>query len=250
MSTEESVLAVLILLTALLYSSVGHGGASGYLAAMALMGLAPDVMRPVALMLNILVASIAVVKYGRAGAYSWQLFWPLALTSIPCAYMGGTMTLSGHLYKPLVGTVLLVSAWHILHTARRPMQISTACPPLPTLLSLGAAIGLLSGLTGVGGGIFISPLLLYFRWAEVRVVSGVAAAFILVNSISGLFGVASASYALPSAMIYWAVAASIGGWIGAEYGSKRMSNATIRMFLGFVLIIAGLKMLITGLLVE
>lgn len=248
MSTEEIVLAVLILLAALLYSSVGHGGASGYLAAMALLGLTPEVMRPTALLLNILVATIAVVKFSRAGSYSWNLFWPLALTSIPCAYAGGTMTLPGHLYKPLVGVLLLISAWHVLHTAKRSVQISTTPPPLPILLLSGAATGCLSGLTGVGGGIFISPLLLYFRWAEVRVVSGVAAAFILVNSISGLLGVDSASRVLPSALIYWAAAACVGGWIGAEYGSKRISTTTIRMLLGLVLIVAGLKMLITGLI--
>lgn len=248
MGVEDIVLAALILLAALLYSSVGHGGASGYLAAMALLGVSPDVMRPVALMLNVLVAGIAVVKFFRASAFSWDLFWPLALTSIPCAYVGGTMTLPGHLYKPLVGMVLLISAWHILHTAKRAVQVSTAHPPKPTLLALGAVIGLLSGLTGVGGGIFISPLLLYFRWAQVRVISGVAAAFILVNSIAGLSGVALAHHTLPPAMLYWALAACVGGWIGAEYGSKRISNATIRMLLGLVLIIAGLKMLVTGLL--
>lgn len=249
MSTEESVLAILILITALLYSSVGHGGASGYLAAMALMGVAPDVMRPVALILNILVAVIAVVKYCRVGAFSWKLFWPFALTSIPFAYLGGTLTLSGHIYKPLVGVVLLVSAWHIYRTAKRPAQVITERPPVPTLLTVGAVLGLLSGLTGVGGGIFISPLLLYFRWADVRVISGVSAAFILVNSISGLSGVGSVSTTLPSAISYWVAAAAIGGLVGAEYGSKRLSNSTIRIFLGVVLMIAGLKMLIYGLIV-
>lgn len=248
-SVEEVVLAVLILLTALLYSSVGHGGASGYLAAMALLGLAPEVMRPTALLLNILVATIALVRFFRAGAFSWNLFWPLALASIPCAYVGGTITLPGHFYKPLVGIVLMVSAWHILHTASRSVQLNTGHPPFPILMLLGASIGWLSGLTGVGGGIFISPLLLYFRWALARVVSGVVAAFVLVNSIAGLFGEASAAHNLPAAMIYWGIAACVGGWIGAEYGSRHISNATIRMLLGLVLIIAGLKLFIMSLLV-
>lgn len=250
MSVEELILTILILLTALLYSSVGHGGASGYLAAMALMGLAPDVMRPVALMLNILVAGIAVVKFCRVGAFSWKLFWPFAFTSVPFAYLGGTMTLSGHIYKPLVGVVLLFSAWHIYHTTKRVDSIIADRPPLPTLLAAGAALGFLSGLTGVGGGIFISPLLLYFRWAEVRVISGISAAFILANSISGLLGVGLVQHTLPAATLYWALAAVVGGWIGAEYGSKRLSNVSIRKFLALVLVIAGLKLFVTGLLVS
>lgn len=249
MNVEEYVLAILILIAALLYSSVGHGGASGYLAAMALMGISPEVMRPTALMLNILVAVIAVVKYSRVGAFSWCLFWPFALTSIPFAYMGGTLTLSGYIYKPLVGAVLIFAAWHTYRTAKQPVQLITERPHMMMLLSAGAALGLLSGLTGVGGGIFISPLLLYFRWAEVKVVSGIAAAFILVNSIAGLLGVGSANQALPSALPYWAAAAVIGGLVGAEYGSKRLSNSTIKIFLSLVLVIAGLKMLFTGLMI-
>lgn len=157
MSIEEAILATLILLTALLYSSVGHGGASGYLAAMALLGLAPDVMRPVALMLNILVASIALVKFCRVGAFSWKLFWPFAFTSVPFAYLGGTMTLPGHIYKPLVGVVLLFSAWHIYHTTKRVDSIIADRPPLPKLLAAGAALGFLSGLTGVGRGNISQP---------------------------------------------------------------------------------------------
>lgn len=250
MSVDEYLLAGLIFVAALLYSSVGHGGASGYLAAMALMGISPEVMRPSALTLNILVAAIATVKYCRVGAFSWRLFWPVALASVPCAYLGGTLTLSGHIYKPLVGTVLIFAAWHAFRTAHRPALVVAERPHVAVLLLIGATLGLLSGLTGVGGGIFLSPLLLYFRWAEVRVISGIAAAFILVNSIAGLLGVGSASQALPFALPYWAAAAVIGGFVGAEYGSKRLSNSTIKIFLSLVLMIAGLKMLFTGLMVR
>jgi len=246
MPLEDFVLAVLIFVTALLFSSVGHAGASGYLAAMALAGVSSAVMKPTALMLNILVAVIASVKYYRAGAFSWRLFWPFALASIPFAYLGGTLTLPGQIYKPLVGSVLIYAAWYSFRTAHRPAQAIAARPNLSILLAAGAALGFLSGLTGVGGGIFLSPLLLFFRWTEVRVISGIAAAFILVNSAAGLLGVITIAPALPSALPYWAVAAVTGGFIGAEYGSKRLGNPTIQKILAVVLVIAGVKMITTA----
>jgi len=241
---EDIALAVLIFFAALLYSSVGHAGASGYLAAMALVGISPIVMKPAALTLNILVAVIATTRFYRVGAFSWRLFWPFALASIPFAYLGGTLTLPGHIYKPVVGAVLLYAAWRSFSTANQPTTALNARPHLPVLLLAGAALGLLSGLTGVGGGIFLSPLLLFFRWAEVKVVSGISAAFILVNSIAGLAGVLTSASVpvLPAGLPYWALAAAAGGLIGSEYGSKRLTNPTIRKLLALVLVIAGAKM--------
>lgn len=246
MNLEDAILAALILVAALLYSSVGHAGASGYLAAMALVGIAPAVMKPAALTLNILVAVIATTKYYRVGAFSWPLFWPFALASMPFAYLGGLMTLPGHIYKPLVGVVLIYAAWRSYRSAHHARQAIAARPPLWVLLLAGAGLGFLSGLTGVGGGIFLSPLLLFFRWAEVKVISGIAAAFILVNSIAGLLGVMTFAPALPSALPYWAVAAVVGGFIGAEYGSKRLGNPAIQKILAVVLAIAGAKMIATA----
>lgn len=246
MSFEDIILTVLIFVSALLYSSVGHAGASGYLAAMALLGVAPAVMRPTALTLNILVAIIATAKYYRVGAFSWHLFWPFALASIPFAYLGGAMTLPGHIYKPVVGAVLIYAAWHSFRTAHLANQGVNARPHIAFLLLAGAGLGFLSGLTGVGGGIFLSPLLLLFRWAEVKVISGIAAAFILVNSIAGLLGVITSAPALPSALPYWAVAAVIGGYVGAGYGSKRLGNSTIQKLLAVVLVIAGAKLIATA----
>lgn len=240
------VLIPLIFLAALLFSSVGHGGASAYLAAMALVGISPDSMRPAALLLNVFVASIAVYKFYRVNAFSWRLFLPLGLASIPAAFFGGTLTLPHHIYKPLVGVVLLIAAWHVYVHARRMDDYDKKHIPFSVLFGIGAFLGLLSGLTGVGGGIFLSPLLLFFRWAETKVISGVAAAFILVNSVAGLLGVLSKQAVLPAAWPYWVMAAVVGGWVGAEYGSRRLTNSSIRKLLALILLLAGSKMIFAG----
>ena len=231
-----------IFAAAVLYSSVGHAGASGYIAVMALAGLAPDQLKPAALILNILVASIASVQYYRVNAFSWTLLWPLILTSIPCAFLGGAFTLAPHYYKPVVGLVLIYAATHSFLTAKT-ISHNIHAPHHAVLFLVGAMIGFLSGLIGVGGGIFLSPILLFLRWGETRVVSGVAAAFILVNSISGLAGVMIKQPELPAGLSYWAIAAIAGGWLGSEFGSKRLNNMRIRQILSLVLLIAGLKML-------
>ena len=243
MSADDFIITGLILLLALLYSSVGHGGASGYLAAMVFMGVSPATMRPTALTLNILVAVIATVKFYRAGAFSWSLFWPFAITSVPCAFIGGTLVLPGHLYKPLVGVVLLFAAYHAFSASRQSAPVANQVPHRAILLLAGGVLGFFAGLTGIGGGVFLSPLLLYFRWAEIRVISGVAAAFILVNSIAGLLGLTHSTSQLPSALPYWGVAAVVGALVGAEYGSRRLGNPAIKKLLALVLLIAGLKMI-------
>ena len=231
-----------IFAAAVLYSSVGHAGASGYIAVMALAGLAPDQLKPAALILNILVASIASVKYYRVNAFSWRLLWPLIVTSIPCAFLGGVFTLAPQYYKPVLGLVLIYAAIHSFLTAKT-ISDQIRPPHHWVLFLVGAMIGFLSGLIGVGGGIFLSPILLFLRWGETRVVSGVAAAFILVNSISGLAGVMTTQPELPVGLSYWAIAAIAGGWLGSEFGSKRLNNTHIRQILSIVLLIAGFKML-------
>lgn len=241
------LLAGLFLVAALLYASVGHAGASGYLAVMALAGIAPATMKPTALALNIVVAAIATYRFGRAGAFSWGLFAPLALAAAPLAYLGGRLTLPADSYKLLVGTVLLYSAVRSLRAAKLADAYELARPSLPVLVVAGAALGLLSGLTGVGGGIFLSPLLLFLHWAPVKVISGVAAAFILVNSIAGLMGVvASNPGGFHPALPLWAGAVVIGGLVGAEYGSRRLGNPTLVRLLAVVLAIAGIKMIATA----
>ncbi len=245
MTLELSLLISLIFLSALLYSSVGHGGASAYLASMALIGVAPETMRPAALVLNVAVASIALYKFYRVGAFSSRLFLPLAIAAMPMAFLGGLVSLPNHIYKPVIGVVLLYAAWMVFRRANQAYQVNLNLPQTPVLLVVGGVLGLLSGLTGVGGGIFLSPLLLFFRWAEMRVISGVSAAFILVNSLSGLAGVMTKNPALPTTLPYWVLAAVVGGYIGAEYGSKRLAVPAIRRALAVVLLIAGAKMLLT-----
>jgi len=244
LEVADAVLALLILLAALLYSAVGHGGASGYLAVMALTGVAPEVMRPAALFLNVLVSSIAVWKFHRVGAFSWRVFWPLAIASIPCAWLGGWLALPAHWYKPVVGVVLLYAAWRSFASAKTVTVDAVRPVSVPVLLVVGVGLGFLSGLVGVGGGIFLSPLLLLFGWAVPRTVSGISATFILVNSIAGLAGVLMKNPLIPEALPLWGIAAVLGGWLGAEYGSRRLGSPAIRRVLAIVLVIAGAKMLL------
>lgn len=257
MPAEAFFLAGLIFAAALLYSSVGHAGASGYLAAMALFGLAPDVMKPTALTLNILVATIGTIRFVRAGCFDWRLFWPLALLAIPMAFVGGATTLPGHWYKRIVGVALLIAAANLLIKRDRPAAASsTAAPPSvapttrvypPIWLSMlaGGALGLLAGLTGTGGGIFLSPLLVLSGWADPRRTAGVSVVFILVNSIAGLGGQLSAIPNLPREIWLWAPAAVIGGLIGSGLGARRFGNPTIQRLLAVVLLIAGGKMILS-----
>lgn len=243
-TAELAALLALVAFAALLYSSVGHGGASGYLAAMALFGLAPVFMKPAALAMNIAVAGLVFFRLWRAGYFDARLFWPFALGSIPLAFVGGALTLPGGAYKVLVAVALLVAAARLLwktqdHEVR-------AIPNILVALASGAGLGLLSGLTGVGGGIFLSPLLLLLRWANMRTSAAVSAAFILVNSIAGLAGHATVAIAWPAQLPLLVLAALAGAVIGSELAVRRLAPVTLRRVLGVVLVIAGTKLLMTA----
>lgn len=238
------ILAALILAGSLLYSSVGHAGASSYLAAMALLGVSAVVMKPTALTLNIIVATIATFKFYRRGLVPWKMLWPFAVASVPASFIGGYITLPGHWYKTLVGLILLSAAVVLFRIANKALEeTETKVIPMWAALLSGAVIGLLSGLTGTGGGIFLSPLLLFMGWAETRLTSGLSAAFILVNSIAGLAGNVSSVGNLPWFIWILIPVVIFGGYVGSEYGSKTIGGPMLRRLLGVVLVVAGLKLI-------
>jgi len=232
-----------VFVIALLYSSVGHAGASGYIAVMSLLSLAPVEIKPIALALNILVASIGSWQFWRAGHFSWGLFWPFALLSVPFAFLGGYLNLPTQVFKVIVGIVLLVSAAQFL--VRPPAERESHPPAKPLAMGVGAGLGLLSGMTGTGGGIFLTPLLIFLRWARTRTASAVSALFILMNSIAGLLGNISATQTFPRFGFSLLVAAGVGGAIGSHFGSRRLQPLVIKRLLAVVLVIAGLKLVFT-----
>jgi hypothetical protein len=231
-----------VLAVALFYSSVGHAGASGYIAVMSLAGLAPEVIRPTALLLNVLVASIASIQFWRARRFSWPLFWPFALAAVPMAFVGGAAALPTRVFQIAVGAVLLLSAAWLLRGPRGDAE--PIAPPRPLALGAGAGIGLLAGLTGTGGGIFLTPLLLLRRWARAQTAAGVTAPFVLVNSLAGLAGNLSATRDLPGLALPLAGAVALGGFVGSSLGSRRLPHVAIERLLALVLVIGGGKLVL------
>ena len=235
------LICLAILGVAFLYSSVGHAGASGYIAVMTLFGLTPSVIKPAALVLNILVASLTAFQFWRSGHFSWRLFWPLAVLSAPFAFLGGYVNLPTHAFKILVGLVLLFSAARFL--IRTGPDQEPKEPSKPIAISVGAGLGLLSGLTGTGGGIFLTPILIFMRWARTKTASAVSALFILVNSIFGLLGNISSTRQLPLFTLPLLAAALAGGAVGSYLGSRQFSPTFIKKLLAIVLTIAGFKLI-------
>ena len=237
------VLTLGVLVVAFLYSSVGHAGASGYIAVMSLLSLAPEVIKPTALTLNMLVASIGAFQFWRAGYFSWRLFWPFALLAVPAAFVGGYLNLPAQVFKIAVGVILLYSAVRFLLPA--PPERDPKDPPLAVALASGGFIGLLAGLTGTGGGIFLTPLLLLAGWARVKTAAAVSALFILCNSVAGLAGNIGSTKQFPAFALVLVAAAAIGGTAGSYLGSRRFDPAVIKRMLAVVLVIAGFKLILT-----
>jgi uncharacterized membrane protein YfcA len=236
------VLLAGITLVAFLYSSVGHAGASGYIAVMTLCGLTASFIRPTALVLNILVAMIGSFQFWRAGYFSWRLFWPFALLAIPAAYLGGYLPVPAAILKIVIGVVLLFSAARLFFRQGDPLDI--AVPAAPAAVALGAGIGFLSGITGTGGGIFLTPLLLFCHWASIRGAAAVSALFILVNSIAGLAGFISSGRPVPGFVWWLAIGAVIAGTVGSYFGSRRFPPRAISIILATVLVLAGCKLIL------
>jgi uncharacterized membrane protein YfcA len=229
-------------IVAFLYSSVGHAGASGYIAVMTLFSMTPSAIKPTALVLNIIVACIGTWQFWRAGHFSWSFFWPFAVLSVPCAFIGGYLNLPSHVFKLLVGIVLLFSAARFLldpEDAPNPHA-----PSKPVSCGVGAGLGLLAGLTGTGGGIFLTPLVILMGWARTKTASAVSALFILVNSVSGLAGNLSATQFFPTFAWSFVASALVCGTAGSYLGSRKFSPVIIKRLLAVVLTLAGLKLLL------
>jgi uncharacterized membrane protein YfcA len=236
----------LFLLMAVLYSAVGQGGGSGYLAAMALLGVTPDRFRLIALTLNVVVASIGLVKFARAGYFNGRLLLPFVLSSIPLAFLGGYFSLPPGVFRPLVGTVLLWAAVLLVWKPPLPEGEVEAKAPLWGSVMAGGGIGMLSGLIGIGGGIFLAPLLILRGWASAKTTACLSSAFILLNSLAALFGLSFHTQEVPGFLPVWMIVVAVGGWLGSELGAKRLSPKTLHWLLAGVLVIAGARIVLLG----
>jgi uncharacterized protein len=238
-------IALLMAIAAALYSSVGHGGASAYLAIMALFSVAPEAMRPTALALNIVVAGLAAVRFSLIGQTNWRLLAAFAVTAVPAAFIGGAIVLPPEAYRPLVGIVLLLASLRLFWQPERLALQPTRAPSLAVTLPVGAGLGLLAGLTGTGGGIFLSPLIVLLRWEDARRTAGVAAAFIVLNSTAGLLGNLASVQRLPAELPILAGAVFIGGVVGSWLGASRLPRHRLLQALAVVLVVAASKLLLT-----
>ncbi len=236
-----ALLYATIFIVALLYSCVGQAGASGYIAVLTLFAFDQATVKPTALVLNVLVASIATYQFWRAGFFSWSLFWPFAALSIPLAFVGGYLLVSVQIFRALVGAVLLLSAIRMIFHREESRLVRP--PPLSVSLPVGAGIGLLSGVTATGGGILLTPLLLFFRWASAKPAAALSAAFILTNSLAALLGHFISRQPVSGTAWPLAVAAILGGLIGSRLGSRHLPARAIHIALSAVLTVAGLKLL-------
>lgn len=229
---------------ALLYGCVGQAGASGFVAVMALFGLAPETLKPTALVLNVLVSSVVAMRFYRSGHFSWPLLWPFLIASIPAAFIGGYLSLPVAAFSAVLGTLLLVAGLPFL--VRKPDHQARATPPSRAAsATAGGGIGLLSGLTGMGGGVLLTPLLLYCQWAAPRTATAVSAVFIFVNSAVALLGHLTASEQLPPGLTWMALAAVLGGTLGAQLGSRQLPLQAVYRILGITLVAAGARLLWT-----
>lgn len=229
-------------MAAALYSSVGHGGASAYIALMTLFGLAPAEVRPAALVLNIIVAGLGAIRYLRAGRFDWNVFWPFAIAAIPAAFLAGRIELAPSLYKPLLAAALALAALRYLVWPQTDAAKETHRPQLWVALLAGAALGALAGLTGIGGGVYLSPVMVYAGWSDPKRATGIAALFIVVNSLAGLAGRLSSLASVPAYLPWLIVAVIIGAVAGTSLSLAKLNKRGVLRALGVVLGLAAIAL--------
>jgi uncharacterized membrane protein YfcA len=244
MQTELLLFFGLLFIVAFLYSSVGHGGASGYLALMAIFGISPLIMKPTALMLNLFVSAVSFIQFYRGGHFKWKIFWPFALASIPLSFIGGTMVIESAIYKKVLGLLLLLPVIRFFFF-QNAKQSDIKEPNITISLFIGAIIGLLSGMIGIGGGIILSPVLLFLKWTDQKQAAAISAAFIFVNSMAGLAGQLSKGFNFSSDMIAYVAIAFAGGLAGAYFGALKFPQTVLKNVLACVLALAAYKLLFT-----
>lgn len=235
----------LLFLVAFLYASVGHGGASGYLALMALFSITPEVMKPTALLLNLFVSLTAFIQFYRGGHFRWKVFWPFALASIPMAYLGGLVVVDGNIYKKILGLLLLVPIirFYFFNNTKVEEQRQSS---FSLSLLIGACIGFLSGLIGIGGGILLSPLLLFLKWTDQKETAAISAIFIFLNSVAGLAGQLTKGIQFTTDMYTYVIIAFVGGLCGAYFGALKFRQVILKNVLATVLVLAAYKLLFTN----
>ena len=235
---------ILLFVVAFLYASVGHGGASGYLALMAIFAISPAVMKPTALLLNLFVSSTSFIQFYRAGHFKWKTFWPFALASIPLSFIGGMMAIESSIYKKILGVLLLIPVirfFFFKNTDPKDFKPSN----IPLSLFVGGIIGLLSGMIGIGGGIILSPVLLLLKWTDQKQTAAISAAFIFVNSVAGLGGQLVKGFEFNSHMLGYVGVAFVGGICGAYFGALKFPQTVLKNVLACVLALAAYKLLFT-----
>ena len=232
----------LLIAVAFLYASVGHGGASGYLALMALFNMSPEVMKPTALILNIFVSLIAFLQFYKARHFLWRIFLPLAIASIPMAFIGGLITIDQDVYKKILGVLLLFAIVRFIGFRKKEPEENKEHSVVIALI-IGGVIGLLSGMIGIGGGIILSPALLLLQWTNQKQTAAISSLFIFVNSLSGFAGQVYKGLQLNSSMYLLIVLALAGGIAGSYFGARKFNLLILKRVLAAVLMIAVIKLL-------
>jgi uncharacterized membrane protein YfcA len=238
---------VVLAIIAAAYAAVGQAGATGYIAAMAIVGLPPDIIRPATLALNTLVAAIGTARFAREGHVTWRGTYPSILLALPFSVLGGATHLPASIYHPVVGALLIVAAWRMMKSARSATAIDELTPPHPPLLPsilAGAIIGFVAGVTGIGGGIFVAPLVITLHWLNTRQAAGLSALFNLLNSAAALAGLWSTSLVLPPELPSWLAAVAIGAILGSWLGVRHLPSGVLRYTLSALLLVGGVWMLL------